>query len=79
MATNATVAGGFEPLNALDVLWIKRPRLAARVARRHNYAKAVQTYLRAVDFYSCENGVPPRRIRVETHVHDGRIVQRISG
>lgn len=70
---------GFEVPNALGALWQTQPRLAEKLTRLHNYAKAVQTYLRAVDFYCDRHGISPRRITVETTVADGRIVQRISG
>lgn len=70
---------GYEVPNALGALWQTAPRLAAKLTRLHNYAKAVQTYLRAIDFYCYQQGVSPRRVRVETTVSDGRIVQRISG
>lgn len=65
--------------NALGMLWHLCPKLAAKCTRAHNYAKAIQTYLRAVDFYCLQNGVSPRRVRIDTTVHDGRIVQRILG
>jgi hypothetical protein len=69
----------YEVANALGALWAIAPRLAAKLNRLHNYAKAVQTYLRAVDFYCLQNGVSPGRVRIDTTVHDDRIVQRISG
>lgn len=69
----------FEPVNALGAVWAVAPRLAAKLTRMHNYAKAVQTYLRAVDFYCEQNAVSPGRVRVETTVFEDRIVQRISG
>ena len=65
--------------NALGMLWHVAPNLAARCVTATNYAKAIQTYLRAVDFYCLQNGVSPRRVRIDTEVRDGRIVQRISG
>lgn len=65
--------------NALGACWSVAPRLAAKLTRMHNYAKAVQTYLRAVDFYCLQHNVSPRRVRVETWVEGDRIVQRISG
>lgn len=70
---------GYEVPNALGALWQLMPRLAAKCSRAHNYALAVQTYLRAVDFFCYQTGVSPRRVRVDTTVHDGRIVQRIIG
>ena len=69
----------YEVPNALGALWQLAPRLAPKLTRAHNYAKAVQTYLRAVDFYCLQHGVKPSRIRIDTVVHEGRIVQRISG
>lgn len=65
--------------NALGMLWKVCPKLALKCTRLHNYAKAIQTYLRAVDFYCLQNGVSPRKISVDSTVHDGRIVQRILG
>jgi hypothetical protein len=65
--------------NALGSLWTVCPKLAAKCSRMHNYAKAVQTYLRAVDFYCLQHNVSPRRVRIDTHVEGDRIVQRISG
>lgn len=70
---------GYETPNALGALWQSRPRLAAACVQRTSYAKAVQTYLRAVDFYCEQNGVSPGRVRVNTEVRDGRIIQRIVG
>lgn len=70
---------GFEVVNALGAVWSVAPRLATKLTRLHNYAKAVQTYLRAVDFYCEQHGISPRRVRVETTVFEDRIVQRISG
>ena len=69
----------FEVPNALGALYQLAPRLAPKLTRAHNYAKAVQTYLRAVDFYCLQHGVKPAHVRIDTVVHDGRIVQRISG
>lgn len=69
----------YEVPNALGAVWAVAPRLAVKLTRRHNYAKAVQTYLRAIDFYCEQHGVNPRRIRIDTTIGDGRIVQRISG
>lgn len=69
----------YEQANALAALWAVAPRLAAKLNRLHNYAKAVQTYLRAVDFYCLQNGVSARKVRIDTTVHDERIVQRILG
>lgn len=74
-----TTQSGFEPINALSAVWAVAPRLAEKLTRMHNYAKAVQTYLRALDFYCQQNAVSPRKVRVETTVLDSRIVQRISG
>lgn len=69
---------GFEEPNALGALWRLQPRLAAKCTRAHNYAKAVQTMLRALDLYCHTYGVSPSRLRVRTTLHEGRIVQRIS-
>lgn len=73
---------GFEVPNALGALWQTAPRLAAKLTRLHNYAKAVQTYLRAVDFYCQQHGVSSagakRRLRVDTTVTETTIVQRIG-
>lgn len=70
---------GYEVPNALGALWQVCPKLAAKCTRAHNYAKAIQTYLRALDFYCLQHNVSPRRVRVETWVEGDRIVQRISG
>lgn len=70
---------GYEVGNALGAIWQLAPRLAPKLTRAANYAKAVQTYLRAVDFYCLQHGVKPSKVRIDTIVHDGRIVQRISG
>lgn len=70
---------GYEPANALGTLWQVAPKLAARLAGSHNYASAVQTYLRALDFYCAQRGIPASRLRIHTVVRDGAIVQRISG
>lgn len=69
----------YEIGNALGMLWAVAPRLALKLTRLANYAKAVQTYLRAVDFYCEQNGVSPAKVRVETFVAGDRLVQRISG
>jgi len=69
----------YEVPNALGAAWQIAPRLAAKLTRMHNYALAVQTYLRAVDFFCYQTGTRPHRVRVDTTVHDGRIVQRITG
>ncbi len=73
---------GFEVPNALGALWQTAPRLALKLTRLHNYAKAVQTYLRAVDFYCQQHGVSSvrakRRLRVETTVGERAILQRIG-
>lgn len=69
----------FETPNALGMLWRRTPILAKRLTAAHNYAKAVQTYLRAVDLYCMEKGLSPANVRVETEVRDGRIIQRITG
>lgn len=68
---------GYEIPNALGSLWAVCPKLAAKCAVLHNYAKAVQTYLRAVDFYVIQHGVRPSQIRVTTTLHHDRIVQVI--
>lgn len=65
--------------NALGAVWAVAPRFAAKLTRMHNYAKAVQTYLRAVDFYCLQHNVSPSRVRVETWVEGDRLIQRISG
>lgn len=65
--------------NALGAVWSVAPRFAAKLTRMHNYAKAVQTYLRAVDFYCLQHNVSPRKIRIDTVCEGDRIVQRISG
>ena len=70
---------GYEVPNALGALWQVAPRLAAKLTRAHNYALAVQTYLRAVDFYCYQTGARPRSVRVDTTVGEARIVQRITG
>lgn len=69
----------YEVPNALGAIWQVAPRLAVKLTRAHNYAKAIQTYLRAIDFYCLQHGVSPAKIRVDTVVHEGRVVQRISG
>jgi hypothetical protein len=69
----------FETPNALGMLWRRTPILAKRLTAAHNYAKAVQTYLRAVDLYCMEKGLDASRVTVDTEVHDGRIIQRIIG
>lgn len=69
----------YEVANALGQLWRLAPRLAAKMVRCHNYAKAVQTYLRAVDFYCLQHGVDPSRVRIETTIDGDRMVQRILG
>lgn len=69
----------YEVANALGALYALAPRLARKMDRLHNYAKAIQTYLRAIDFYCLQNGVSASRVRVDTTVHDDRIVQRITG
>ena len=74
-----TTRMGYEVGNALGALWAIAPRLAAKLTRLHNYAKAVQTYLRAVDFYCDQHGIPPRKVRIDTHIEGDRMVQRISG
>jgi hypothetical protein len=70
---------GYETPNALGALWQLQPKLAAKCVRLANYAKAIQTYLRAIDFYCHQHGISPARVRIDTTVHDGRIVQRIGG
>lgn len=70
---------GYEVPNALGAVWQVAPRLAAKLTRLHNYAKAVQTYLRAVDFYCLQNGVNARKVRIDTTIEGDRIVQRILG
>lgn len=69
----------YEEANALGALWRLQPRLAAKCTRSHNYAKAIQTMLRALDLYCHTYNVNPARIRVQTSLRDGRIVQRITG
>lgn len=69
----------FEHINAYGVVHTIAPRLAAKLTRLHNYAKIVQTYLRAVDFYCEQYDVDPSRVRIETTLYEDRIVQRISG
>jgi hypothetical protein len=69
----------YEVGNALGAVWQVMPRLAAKLTRCHNYAKAVQTYLRAVDFYCDQHGITPARIRIDTTLERDRLVQRISG
>lgn len=69
----------YEVGNALGAMWAVAPRLAPKLTRMANYAKAVQTYLRAVDFYCQQNGVSPAKVRVETFVAGDRLIQRISG
>lgn len=70
---------GYEVPNALGAVWQVAPRLASKLTRFHNYALAVQTYLRAIDFYCYQTGANARNVRVETTIHEGRIVQRITG
>lgn len=70
---------GYETPNALGALWQLAPGLAAKCVRCGNYAKAVQTFLRAIDFYCHQHGVPASRVKIDTTVGEGRIVQRISG
>jgi hypothetical protein len=69
----------FEHVNAYGVLHQIKPRLAAKVTELHNYAKILQTMLRAVDFYCEQYAVEPRHVRIETVLFADRIVQRISG
>jgi hypothetical protein len=69
----------FETPNALGMLWRRAPILAKRLTLAHNYAKAVQTYLRAVDLYCDQKGLRADQVHVETEVRDGRIIQRITG
>lgn len=69
---------GYEVANALGSLQTLCPKLAAKCSRMHNYAKAVQTYLRAVDFYCYQQGVAPSCVRVETTRFSDRIVQEIT-
>lgn len=69
---------GYETGNALGAVWETAPRLAGKLTRMHNYALAVQTYLRALDFYCYQTGTKPWRVRVDTSVRDGAIVQRIT-
>lgn len=69
---------GYEVPNALGALYQVAPRLATKCMSMTNYALAVQTYLRAIDFYCYQTGTPARKVRVETTVSDGRIVQRIT-
>lgn len=79
MADSAgTTRIGYEVPNALGSLYQVAPRLATKCMTMTNYALAVQTYLRAVDFYSFQTGVPARKVRVQTTISDGRIVQRIT-
>lgn len=70
---------GYEVGNALGALWATRPRLAALCERRHNYALALQTYLRAIDFFCLQRGISPRRVRVETRIEGDRLIQRFIG
>jgi hypothetical protein len=80
MAEHARAKGtSFETPNALGMLWRRVPILADRLTKMHNYAKAVQTYLRAVDLYCMEKGISPAKVRVDTEVRDGRLIQRIIG
>ena len=80
MANHAGSTGiRYEVPNALGALWALMPRLAKLCVDRHNYALAIQTYLRGVDFYCQQNGVSPSQIRVDTTIGEGRIVQRITG
>jgi hypothetical protein len=74
-----TTRVGYEVANALGALWAVRPKLAALCERQHNYALAIQTYLRAIDFYCLENGIRPDRVHVETFIDGDRLVQRITG
>lgn len=69
----------YEVANALGAFHSAAPRLARLFLRRHNYALAVQTYLRALSFYCQQHGVSKSRVRVETWIEGDRIVQRISG
>jgi hypothetical protein len=68
----------YETPNALGALWQLAPRLAARCIRLTNYAKAIQTYLRAIDFYCQQHAISPSRVKIDTFVGEGRIIQRIS-
>jgi hypothetical protein len=69
----------YEIGNALGMLWRVAPRLAVKLTRLHNYAKAVQTYLRAVDLYCEEYGLDPSRVRIDTTIEGDRMIQRITG
>lgn len=81
MAEHARARGdsSFETPNALGMLWRRTPILAQRLERMHNYAKAVQTFLRAVDLYCDQKGLDASRVRIDTEFRDGRIIQRIVG
>lgn len=69
---------GYEIANALGALHSLCPKLAAKCNAMHNYAKAVQTYLRAVDFYCYQKGVRPERVRVSTTLFADRIEQEFT-
>lgn len=69
---------GYETGNALGAVWQTAPRLAVKLTGMHNYALAVQTYLRALDFYCYQTGTKPWKVHVDTTVRDGRIIQRIT-
>ena len=79
MAAAGSTEIGYEVPNALGAVWQLAPRLAVKLTGMHNYALAVQTYLRALDFYCEQHGIKPSRVRVDMLTGEGRIVQRISG
>lgn len=80
MADHAgTTRGGYEVANALGALWALAPRLARLCTVRHNYALAIQTYLRGLDFYCLQHDVRPGRLRIDTFVEGDKLIQRING